>query len=158
MLTHAGKETREIYKTLLWSKPDDKTKFDKVLKAFKDYCQPRKNILYEQHKFWNLKQEEGEPVDAYNTRFKVQIDHCDYAKEGWQEAVKTEMIRDKFVFVICDDNFKERLLQETDISLNKLVGLGERTESAKQHIKEMTGACGDHETLLLLLKSTIISL
>ena len=55
-------------------------------------------------------------------------------------AVKTEMIRDKFVFGICDDNLKERLLRETDISLSKLVGLAQRTESSKQRIKEMTGA------------------
>ena len=47
MLTHTGKEARAIYKTLPWSKPDDKTKFDKVLKAFRDYCQSHKNILYE---------------------------------------------------------------------------------------------------------------
>ena len=48
MLTHAGKEAREIYKTLLWSEPDDKMKFNKVLKAFKDYCQPQVfiNALY----------------------------------------------------------------------------------------------------------------
>ena len=140
MLTHTGKEAREIYKTLPWSEPDNKTKFNKVLKAFKDYCQPRKNILYKRHKFWNLKQEEGEPVDAYNTRLKVQIDHCDYEREGWPEAVKTEMIRDKFLFGIRDDNLKEHLLRETDISLNKVVALAQRTESSKQHIKEMTQA------------------
>ena len=70
-------------------------KFSKVLKAFRDYCQLCKNILYEWHKFWNLQQEEGKPVDTYNMRLKVQIDHCDYDRDGWPEAVKTEMIRDK---------------------------------------------------------------
>ena len=50
------------------------------------------------------------------------------------------MIRDKFVFGIRDDHLKERLLRETDISLNKLVGLAQRTESSKQHIREITGA------------------
>ena len=55
---------------------------------------------------------------------------------GWPEAVKTEMIRDKFVFGIHDNNLKECLLQETDISLS---GLAQRTESSKQHIREMTG-------------------
>ena len=44
------------------------------------------------------------------------------------------------MFGIRDDNIKERLLRETDISLCKLVGLAQRTESSKQHIKEMTGA------------------
>ena len=69
-------------------------KFDKVVKAFRKYCQSRKNILYERHKFWSLKEEEGELVDAYSTRLKVQIaDHCDYEREreGWPETVKTEI-------------------------------------------------------------------
>ena len=73
-------------------------------------------------------------------RLKVQIDHCDYEKEGWPEAGKIEMIRDKFVFGIHDDYLKERLLRESDILLNKLVGLAQQTESLKQHIREMTGA------------------
>ena len=40
MLTHAGKEAQAIYKTLSWGASGNNTKFDKVLKAFRDYCQP----------------------------------------------------------------------------------------------------------------------
>ena len=137
MLTHAGKEAREIYKTLPWESAGDNMKFDKVLKAFKDYCQPRKNILYERYKLWSLKQEDGESVDTYLTRLKLQVDHCEYDKEGWPDAVKTETVRDKFVFGLRDDSLKERLLQESSISLNKLVALAQRTESSRQQIKEM---------------------
>ena len=82
MLTHAGKEAREIYKTLPWESPEDNMKFDKVLEAFKNYCQPRKNILFERYKFWSLKQQDSESVDAYLTRLKLQSDHCEYDKEG----------------------------------------------------------------------------
>ena len=62
------------------------------------------------------------------------IDHCE---EGWPEAVKTEMIRDKFVFCIRDDHLKECLLRETDISLHKLVRLTQRTEFSKQYIRDL---------------------
>ena len=116
-------------------------KFDKVIKAFKEYCTPRKNILYERHKFWMLEQQEVETVHAYLTRLKVQIEHCDYQKEGWPGppgAIKTEMVRDKFVFGLKDDNLKERILRETDISLDKIVALAQRTESSKQQAKAMT--------------------
>ena len=45
---------------------------------------------------------------------------------------------------VCNwQEFEEQLkhlLRETDISLNKMVGLAQRTESSKQHIKEMAGA------------------
>ena len=47
MLTHSGKETCKIYKIriLPWTEPDDKMKFNKVVKAFKEFCQPCTNIL-----------------------------------------------------------------------------------------------------------------
>jgi len=115
MLIHAGKEACKIYKTLLWASAGDNMKFDKVLKTFKDYCQPRKNILYERYKLWSLQQQEGESVDAYLTRLKLQIDHCEYDKEGWPETVKIETVQDKFVFGLRDDNQKEQLLQEINL-------------------------------------------
>ena len=37
MLTHALKEAREIYKILPWTEPDDKMKFYKAVKAFREY-------------------------------------------------------------------------------------------------------------------------
>jgi len=138
MLTHAGKQAREIYKTLQWAAEGDEMKFNKVQKAFRDYCHPRKNVLYERHKFWNLQQDEGETVDVFTTRLRLQADYCEYDKEGWPAAVKSEMVRNKFVFGLQDDNLKERLLREADISLSKLVALAQRTESSRRHIREMT--------------------
>jgi len=67
MLSHAGQEGREVYKTLPWATDEDKTKFTKVLEGFDRYCSPQKNILYERYGFWTLRQEEDEPIDAYLT-------------------------------------------------------------------------------------------
>ena len=80
----------------------------------------RRNILYECHKFCSLKQEGGETVHAYITRLKIQVDYCDYQKEGWPSAIKTVIITDKFIFDLNGDNLKERLLGEVDISLRML--------------------------------------
>ena len=87
MLSHAGKEAQEIYKTLLWASAGDADNFDKVLKAFRNYCSLRKNIVYERYTFWSLQQEEGESIDSYLTRLKLKIDTCEYSKEGWPAAV-----------------------------------------------------------------------
>ena len=51
MLSHAGKDAREVYKTLTWTEDDDKNKFDKVLEAFERFCSPQKNIPYKRHGF-----------------------------------------------------------------------------------------------------------
>lgn len=45
MLSHAAKETREVYKTFPWAADEDDQKYDKVLEAFERYCTSQKNIL-----------------------------------------------------------------------------------------------------------------
>ena len=42
MLSHAGKEAREVYKTLPWAAEGDDKKFAKVIAAFRAYCEPQK--------------------------------------------------------------------------------------------------------------------
>ena len=46
MLSHAGKEARDVYKTLQWEANGDDKKFNKVVAAFCKHCSPRKHILY----------------------------------------------------------------------------------------------------------------
>ena len=137
MLSHAGKEAREIYKTLPWANAGEEEKFDKVCEAFQNYCSPRKNIIYDRYTFWSLQQEEGESINAYLTRFKVKIDMCEYNKEGWPAAVRQELIRDKFVFGLIDDSLKERLIREASVTLTKAIEIAQRSESSKQQIKDM---------------------
>ena len=84
MLSHAGKDAREVYKTLTWTEDGDNNKFDKVLEAFERFCLPQKNILYERHGFWSLYQEQGEAIDSYVTRLKLKIDNCEYHKKVGQ--------------------------------------------------------------------------
>ena len=65
MLSHAGKEARELYKILPWAAEGDEKKFDNFLEAFEEFCSSQKNLLYEQHGFWQLSQQEDELVDTY---------------------------------------------------------------------------------------------
>lgn len=87
-----------------------------------------------------MHQDSDETVDAYLTRLKLKIDHCEYNKTGWPPAVKTELTRDKFVFGLLDDSLKERLLRESDLTLARAVSIAQRSESSKQHVKEMSTA------------------
>ena len=138
MLSHASKEARDIYKTLEWASEGDQNKFNKVMEAFQRYCSPRKNIIYERYGFWTIQQEDGESIDAYLTRIRMEIDLCEYEKEGWPSAVRQELIRDKFVFGLIDNNLKERLLREVDVSLTKAVETAQRAESSKRQVQEMS--------------------
>ena len=121
MLSYAGKEAQEIYKTLPWAADGDAIKFTKVCEASQNYCSPHKNIIYERYTFWSLQQNEGESIDAYLMRLKVKIDMCEYTKEGWPASVRQELIRDKFVFGLTDDSLKERLLHKASLTLSKAI-------------------------------------
>ena len=133
MLSHVRKEAREVYKTLSWNAEGDNQKFDKVIKAFRRYCSPRKHILYKRYTFWTLQQEVDESVDAYLTRIKLKLEMCEYAAE-----VRQDLARDKFVFRLIDDRLKERLLCEENLDLATAVGQAQRAESSKRQIKEMS--------------------
>ena len=117
MLSHAGKEAREVYKTLQWNEEGDNQKFNKATEVFRQYCSPRKHILYKQYTFWMLQQEAEESVDAYLTRIKLKLDMCEYAAE-----VHQELTRDKFVFGLTDNRLKERLFCEENLDLTQQYG------------------------------------
>ena len=148
MLSHAGKDARDVYKTLPWRTEGDQDKFDKVIEAFQRYCAPRKNILYERYGFWNLRQEDEESIDAYLTRIKIKIDMCEYTREGWPPTVREELTRDKFVFGLIDDNLKERLLRESNLDLTRALEIAQRSEASKLQVKEM----GAHSTTVNALR------
>ena len=133
MLSHAGKEARDVYKTLQWEANGDDKKFNKVLAAFWKYCSPRKHILFERYTFWNIRQEETESVDAYLTRIRLKLEMCEYAAE-----VRQDLARDKFVFGPIDDRTKERLLREEKLDLSTAVAIAQRAESSGQQIKDMS--------------------
>ena len=95
--------------------------------------------MYERHGFWQLSQQEGEPVDTYLTRLRLKVDYCEYDKDGWPAAVRTEILCDKFVFGLTDDVLKERLLRETgELTLERAVSFALHSESSKLQVKEMS--------------------
>ena len=53
------------------------------------------------------------------------------------DAIKPEMIRERFVLGLNYGSLKERLFREMDISQDKMVILVQSTESSKQQVKEM---------------------
>ena len=85
-----------------------------------------------------MRQDEGETVDSYLTRLKLKIDYCEYDKTDWPPAVKNEMTRDKFIFGLIDDGVTERLLRETDLTLERAVALAQRSEASKSQVKAMS--------------------
>ena len=73
LLHTAGPEALDVSSTFQWEEEADKDDTDKVLQKFREYCQPRKNTVFERYKFWDRNQQEGESIDQWVTDLNLQI-------------------------------------------------------------------------------------
>ena len=101
---------------------------DEVLSKFKQYCNPRRNTVYERHRFWSRNQGEGETIDQWVTDRKTKASACEFGEQ------RDLLIRDKVVFGILDERVNERLLRKPKLDLVKALDLCRAAEATKQLI------------------------
>lgn len=136
-----GEDGREIYKTLPFEKEETSTAEDgavtwqrtieEMKSAFKTYCEPRKNITFERHKFNTRNQNEGEHIDQYVTALRTLAKRCEF------KELESGLIRDRIVCGIRAQSVKERLLREADLTLNKAIDICRATEYSKEQAKSL---------------------
>ena len=130
LLNFAGEDAIEVFNTFQFAEGDEK-KLNKVLEQFEQYCNPRKNVVFERHQFWQITQKDSETVDQFVTRLKNKVKSCEYP------SPVDDMVRDKFVFSIRDLQVKERLLREEKLTLEKAISMARASEASKGQIKAM---------------------
>ena len=53
LLHTAGPEAQEINQTFVYANDDEKKDYNAVLGKRRVYCEPRKNVVFERHRFWS---------------------------------------------------------------------------------------------------------
>ena len=104
---------------------------NKVLEQFEQYFNPRKNVVFERHQFWQITQKDSENVGQFVTHLKNKVKSYDYS------SPVDDMVRDKFVISIRDLQVKERLLREEKLTLEKAISMARVSEASKEQIKVM---------------------
>ena len=99
--------------------------------AFKTYCNPRRNIAYERHNFNTRNQEEGEAIDNYVTVLRTLAATCEFS------TLEDSLIRDRIVCGVRSQSRKERLLRETDLTLEEAINICRATEASKEQIRSL---------------------
>ena len=136
-----GEKGREIYKTLQLP-PETTTnedgeivwqrKTEELKKAFKAYCEPRKNLTYERHKFFTRNQIESESIDQYVTELRTLASTCEF------KDLQDGLIRDRIVGGIRNAALRERLLRIADLSLEKAIDICRAAEQSKRQLKSFS--------------------
>ncbi|XP_044765716.1 uncharacterized protein LOC123321967 isoform X2 [Coccinella septempunctata] len=101
-----------------------------VKAAFQKYCDPKKNIIFDRYKFLSCNQKEGQSISNYITEIKTLVKVCEYQDED-------EMIRDKIILGIKDNNLREKLLQYENLSLKKTEEICNVTEVSRKQAEAM---------------------
>ena len=119
----AGDEAVEFLSTV--PEGDQKTLKD-VLRVFDDYCNPRKNVTVERYKFNSAYQGSDESIQTFVTRLKILATTCDFGD------IKNELIRDRIIVGIKDDNLRRKLLSIKELTLENAVDVLLASIAAKE--------------------------
>ena len=136
----AGPEALEVYNTFSWTTDDDKNKVDKIMEKFDQYCNPRKNVTWERHKFNTHNQQPGETIDQYVTDLKTKAQTCEFAE------LKDGLIRDRIVCGITCDRTRARLLKEGELTLQKALNICTANKATSSHLKTLCSSGASKET------------
>ncbi|UYV84941.1 hypothetical protein LAZ67_X004064, partial [Cordylochernes scorpioides] len=130
LLNFIGEEALKVFNTF-HLKEDEGENFDLVINKFDNFCEPKKNVIFERFKFFSATQKDGESIDSFITELKGLSTSCEF------ESQKESLIRDRIVYGIQDKALQERLLREPNLTLLKAIEMCKTDEISKKQIKIM---------------------
>ncbi|XP_055906014.1 uncharacterized protein LOC129941414 [Eupeodes corollae] len=129
-LSCAGEKAIEIFQTLPLAE-SNKTKINEVIEAFEAYCMPRSNVVYERYIFFSRNQKEGEPFEQFLSDIIKLAESCDF------DCQKEDMIRDRIVMGIAEQNIRLQLLKTDNLDLTKAKELCRVAEQASMQAQQI---------------------
>lgn len=148
LLTVAGPQAVEVYNTFVFANAADKDKINEVIKKFDEHCSPKKNETFERYVFRSRMQQPAESLDVFLTDLKLKARTCNFGD------LHDSMIRDQLVFGIQDSKLRERLLRETDLTLESAVKICHASELAVQHAKTFSGDTKNSAAVAMVSQKT----
>uniref|UniRef100_A0A3B3T9U7 Gypsy retrotransposon integrase-like protein 1 n=1 Tax=Paramormyrops kingsleyae TaxID=1676925 RepID=A0A3B3T9U7_9TELE len=129
MLIHClGTEGQRIFYTL----PVADDSYLTALTALRTFFVPKLNVVAERNKFRQRAQRPGESILQYVAALRELSVHCDFG------ALADDMLRDQIVEKTSSARIRERLLLETDLTLQKTITIAGQIETAVAEAKAMT--------------------
>lgn len=90
---------------------------DDLLSKFTEYFEQKKNITVERHKFFTRDQNENETIEQYVYDLKKLATTCEFG------LLCDSLIKDRLICGITNVGIRERLLRESDLTLEKAMDI-----------------------------------
>ena len=101
-------------------------KYDIVVGKFQGHFVKQRNVIFEQMKFNQRIQQEGESVESFITELYVLSETYNYGE------LTNEMIYDRIVVGIRDNAIAERLQIDPELTLDKAISIARQSETLKK--------------------------
>lgn len=134
-LNAIGKDAVEVFDSFNLTGLE-RTLYASVVKAFEDFCKPKKNVVYERYKFGIRNQKPGEPFDIFLLDIKKLARYCEFAEQD-------NMIRDRIVIGMTDSKLRERLLSELNLTMEKAIEKARASEVSKAQAESMNNGAAE---------------
>ena len=139
LLHLVGEEVQDIFETL----GEVGTTYEEAIAKLDKHFDIKRNIPYERCVFHETEQEVGESIDSYVTRLRKLTLYCEY------EATTEDEIRDQVIAKCKSSKLRKRLLQEPDLTLEKVLRIGklmEQSDHQTRQIEQQNGAGASADT------------
>ena len=97
--------------------------FDEIMAALDGYSNSRKNTIFARAKFNRRVQQPGESVDAFIQDLHRLADECSYS------TLKNELIRDRIMVGVRDEDLSKALQAKQDLDLGETIRLNRQAEA-----------------------------
>ena len=131
-LATVGEDAMDIFDGLHFDAEADKKKLDKVIKAFEDFCVGETHEAYESYKFHIRRQKPEETIEAFITSLRQLAKPCNFAQ------LEDRLIRDQVVVGVREENLRERLLEEKNLTLATCLEIGRAYETSWQQSQSIS--------------------
>ena len=120
--------------------PTTKT-YPELITLLKNHLAPKNNILTEQHKFFTRKQNQYESISSYIAALKELAKTCDFKTHcntpDCNKFTMNLLLRAQFIRGLLDNDIREKILQEADITLDKALQMALAIEASKIQNREI---------------------
>ncbi|XP_033123153.1 uncharacterized protein LOC117121877 [Anneissia japonica] len=131
-VTCIGQKALEIHTGLPFKTEEDKGNLDTILKLWEEYCCGQTNVIYERFCFNKCDQNTSETFDQYLVKLRKLASSCEYGN------MASDMIRDRTVCGIRDDDIRKELLNESTLTLESCIKMVKSFEATAKQAKTMS--------------------
>lgn len=123
-----GDDGRHLFRS--FNLPDT-SKLDDITAEFEKYCNPKINTVYNRYLFYSRNQQSSEDFTNFLVEIKLLLKNCDFKEND-------EMLRDRIVLGIADNNVREALLRIPDLKLEKAIEYCRTAEASRKQAQKLT--------------------